>query len=66
MTYSPGRWLPFAASIIGVLAMLAGLAILIVRRADGDALPWLLLGAVIFGTSGISGRRGHCWPRRAQ
>lgn len=56
-------WFSLAGPIIGVLAVLAGLAILILRRDEGQALSWLFIGAVIAGTTG-SGRQYRCWPRK--
>ena len=58
MTDKQLRRLQLLWPAVGVLAMLAGLGILLLRHDEGGGLNWLFIGAVIFGTSGI-GRRQH-------
>lgn len=58
------RWVSLGMAVVGALSMLAGVAILAIQHDEGQALSWLFIGGVIFGTSGIGSRQRRCWPRR--
>ncbi len=59
MSRNPRRWYHLAAPVLGVLVMLAGLAILVFGHDDAGGYSFLGVGAVIFGTSGVGIRRSR-------
>jgi hypothetical protein len=52
------RWYHLVGPLLGVLVMLAGLALLVFSHDDASGYSFLGVGAVIFGTSGLGARRG--------
>ena len=51
------RWYHLVGSLVGILVMLAGVAILVFRNDGTSEYSFLGIGAVIFGTSGLGMRR---------
>lgn len=52
------RWYQLVGPILGVLVMLAGLALLVFTHDAASGYSFLGVGAVIVGTSGLGVRRG--------
>lgn len=53
------HWYSVVGPIVGMVVMLAGLALLVFRHDDVQGYSFLSIGAVIFGTTGSSRRRSN-------